>query len=383
MPVFFCGRSFAQDIGSVLTQVEENNTTLRALYELNKAEKLENKTGIYPENPEVGFDYLWSDPASIGPRRDFSVMQRFDFPTAYGIRKKMAEVKNAQSDLEFQLQRKTILYRAKVLCNELIFRNAEHVLLAKREEQARELADAFSARFNEGEVNILEKNKAAFHLLNAQKRLEENETERQALLAELAALNGGNPVSFNENTFSPVQLPADFESWYATYEAKIIGLQQSENQLALSEKEISLKKTQSLPKFSGGYMSELVVGEEFRGISVGMSIPLWENKNTVKLAKARQLVAQEKAGDEKIKSYMQLKAQFEKAQSLQKMLASYRQTLEEVNSSELLKKALDAGEISLVDYLLELSLYYDTTDKILSMEKELNQLAAGLYFFEL
>jgi hypothetical protein len=57
--------------------------------------------------------------------------------------------------------------------------------------------------------------------------------------------------------------------------------------------------------------------------------------------------------------------------------------LESVNSTGLLKKALDAGEISLIDYLMELSLYYDTMDNILSMKNELHQALAGLYYYEL
>jgi hypothetical protein len=114
-----------------------------------------------------------------------------------------------------------------------------------------------------------------------------------------------------------------------------------------------------------------------------MSIPLWENKNTVKLATAKQQVALELANDKKIQTYNQLKGQYEKAIRLQKTLASYREALQTVNSSDMLKKALDAGELSLIEYMLELTLYYETTDKFLSIENELNQLATGLFFFEL
>jgi outer membrane protein TolC len=373
----------AQNIESLLSEIESNNTTLRAYKDLNEAQKLENKTGIYLENPEIGFNYLWGDPSSIGERKDFSVSQSFDFPTAYGIRRKIAQAKNEQSDLEFQLQRKSVLYKAKTLCNELIYLNALNEVLMKRADHAKEIAKAYTTRFEKGEINILEKNKAGFNLLNAEKELEANETERNVLLAELTALNGGNTVSLMQGTFDSVELPLDFTSWYKAYEKKNIILQQADNNVALSEKQIKLSKAMSLPKFSGGYMSESVVGESFKGVSVGMSIPLWENKNKVKLASAQQQVAIELANDKKIQTYNQLKGQFEKAVNLQETLASYKESFEEVNSADLLKKALDAGEISLIDYLLELTLYYETTDKFLSIEKELNQLATGLYFFEL
>lgn len=371
------------EIENILAEIESNNTTLSAYRNLNEAQKLENKTGIYLENPEVGFNYLWGDPVAMGTRKDFSISQSFDFPTAYGIKKKIAEAKNIQSDLDFELHRKTILYQTKVICNQLIYLNAINKVLLAREKHAEDIALAYNAKFEVGEINILDKNKAQFNFLNAQKKIEENETEREVLLVQLTAFNGGNPIAFVQSVFSQVNLPVDFSTWYTAYENKNIVLQQAANEIGISEKHIKLSKALSLPKFSGGYMSESVVGESFKGVSVGMSIPLWENKNSVKLANAQQQVALELANDKKIQSYNQLKGQHEKAINLQKMLNSYREALQAVNSSDLLKKALDAGELSLIEYMLELTLYYETTDKFLSIENELNQLIAGLYFFDL
>lgn len=47
-----------------------------------------------------------------------------------------------------------------------------------------------------------------------------------------------------------------------------------------------------LPKFSAGYSLERTLGQKYQGISVGISIPLWENKNRVKQAKAGVVAAQ-------------------------------------------------------------------------------------------
>jgi outer membrane protein TolC len=373
----------AQNIETVLAEIERNNTTLVAYKNLNEAEKLNNKTGIFLENPEVGFNYLWGKPGLLGIRQDFSVSQSFDFPTSYGIKKKIANDKNIRADLDFELQRKTILYRTKTICNQLIYLNALHEILGERARHAEEIARAYNAKFEKGEINIIENNKAKFNLLNTRKELEANQTERGVLLAELTGLNGGKPVTFTQSTFAPVLLPVDFETWFSENEAKNIYLQQAANEIIISEKQIQLSKALSLPKFSGGYMSESVVGESFKGITAGMSIPLWENKNKVKLATAQQQVAEQIAIDKKTESYNRLKGEYEKAKSLQKILESYREALQVVNSTELLKKALDAGELSLIEYMLELTLYYETTDKFLEVENELNQMATSLFFFDL
>jgi len=371
------------DIKQVLSEIEQNNTTLNVYQNLNEAQKVENKTGIYIENPEVEFHYLWGDPAARGTRQDFAVSQSFDFPTSYGYKKQIANVQNKQADLDFQMKRKNILFQAKTICTELIYLNAMHDELEKRVQHARQISEAYNAKFENGETNIIEKNKAQLNMLNARKALQENKTDRSELLAELKRLNGGTSINFYQSEFSDVQLPLDFDNWFAENEKQNTLLQQVSRKVEMREKQIKLTKALNLPKFSTGYMSESVEGEAFKGIALGVSIPLWENKNTVKLARLQQKVAEEVAADARVQSYNRLKTHYEKANRLQETLADYTEVLESVNSTLLLKKALDAGEISLIEYMMELSLYYDTIDNILSTKNELHQALAELYFYEL
>jgi len=71
----------------------------------------------------------------------------------------------------------------------------------------------------------------------------------------------------------------------------------------------------------------------------------------------QQKVAEKVAVDARVQSYNRMKTHYEKAKRLQETLADYTKVLESVNSTHLLKKALDAGEISLIEYMMELSLY--------------------------
>ena len=136
---------------------------------------------------------------------------------------------------------------------------------------------------------------------------------------------------------------------------------------------MSLNKALALPKIQAGYMGETVVGQQFRDISVGLSIPLWENKNTVKYAKANAIALEAVATDNKVQLYNQLKTLHSKAISLQSNVTEYRSKLQSFNSSDLLKKALDKGEISLIDYIMELSIYYENVNKMLELEKDKNK----------
>jgi hypothetical protein len=84
------------------------------------------------------------------------------------------------------------------------------------------------------------------------------------------------------------------------------------------------------------------------------------------------------AADNKIQFYNHLKALHAKTVALQKNVNEYRSGVLSYNSSELIKKALDKGEISLIDYIFEFSLYYESVNKLLQLERDMNKTMAEL-----
>ena len=48
----------------------------------------------------------------------------------------------------------------------------------------------------------------------------------------------------------------------------------------------------------------------------------------------------------------------------------YRNSLETVNNTDLLKKALDKGQISILDYIVEIGLYYEVLNRALEAERD-------------
>lgn len=364
---------FAQNtINNVLSEVEKNNTTLSAYRKSIDAEKIGNKTGLTPQNPEVEFNYLWGSPSAIGNRTDFSVKQSFDFPTAYSYKNQISNLKNEQAELEYKKQRNEVLYQTRVVCVKLTYYNSLIVELRKRHANAQKVADAYKAKYNTGDVGILEFNKAQVNLLNVTKEMENNEIERNALLSELTTLNGGNAINFTDSLFSLQTIPADFEQWFSQTEANNPLLQWVKQEIAISEKQVKLNTAMSLPKFYGGFMSENVVGQQFQGITLGITIPLWENKNTVKYAKAKTIAMQSVEADAKLQFYNSMKATHSKVISLQTNVTDYRSKLAMYSNSELLEKAFNKGEISLTEYMYELSLYYESMYKLLEMEMNYN-----------
>lgn len=133
---------------------------------------------------------------------------------------------------------------------------------------------------------------------------------------------------------------------------------------------MKLGKLSGLPQISAGYMSELVPESNFRGITLGLSVPLWSNRNRVKQAKAAVVAAELQQKDATVQFYERLRNQYDRTLGLQRTAGEYRKALAELDNTQLLRRALDAGEISLLDYIVELGLYYTTVDEALAAERD-------------
>ena len=130
-------------------------------------------------------------------------------------------------------------------------------------------------------------------------------------------------------------------------------------------------------------MSENTTGQNYKGISFGVSIPLWGNKNRVKQAKANVVAAEARQVENKQQFYDQLRNLYTRADGLKQTADNYRKSLTALNNTELLMKALNAGEISLLDYIVEIGLYYDMVNQTLAAERDFEKAQADLSAVEL
>ena len=371
------------EVETVLREIETNSTTLIALREQMEAQKLNNRTGIYLPNPEVEFNYLWGSPSPIGNRTDINITQSLDFPTAYGHRSRISKLENANADIMYKSERINLLLRAKQICVELAYYNALAKEYTERLTNAGRIAETYRTRFDKGDANILENNKAQLNLTAVGNEMDRIEIERASLLSELRALNGGVEIAFTTTNIVSEPLPANFDDWYTITEAKSPVLQYVKGQIEIGQQQVSLNKALGLPKFIAGYMNEKVVGEKFQGVTIGVSVPLWENKNKVKQAQAQVRATEIALEDNKIQFYGRLQNLYKRSSGLQANALKYREALSAYNNEVLLKKALDSGEISLLNYLLEIEYYYDAMNKVLEAERDFGLSMAELSAVEL
>jgi len=362
----------------ILNEIEKNNTHLQAIRAQHDAMQLAHKTGIYLSDPQ--FEYAWfaGSPSTIGSKTNLSVMQHFHFPSAYRHMGRIANARNEQLAVEYNKYRKDLRFEATLTCLQIIHANAMAMELDKRRSHAAQLADGYKKMLDLGETNLIEYNKARLNLLNIEKEYENTLIRQQKLLGELTALNGGTPLELPDTAFPGIDLPVAFDQWYEQIQRKNPVLQWLDQEVEISRKEQQLQRAMNLPGFHTGYVSEMLTHEQFRGFAVGLSIPLWENKNRLKLSRAHTLAIESEQYNQQTLWHNEMRSAWEQATALLSTTNEYNTLLGDIDNTALLAQAWQQGEINLTHYLLELSFFYQGINQKLEMELELHTAIAKL-----
>ena len=329
------------------------------------------------------YDYLNGSPADAGNQTEFSVTQRIDFPTAYGKRRRVSILQTGQADYQLAVQRQDILLEAQRTALQLINLNRQASELKKRHEAIDELYQRFQKSTRAGEGNVLDENKARLRLLDIRTSLQVNEAERRKQAGKLTELNGGQPIHLADTVYDSLPEIPDFETLDSLVQTTDPRLKVLEQQLAVEEEKVALARALALPKLEGGYRSQGILGQTYQGVHAGVSVPLWERRNTVKTQQAFSEYAQAQLEAERVAHRQEVKRFYEAYQALQGALENYQNLLGKSDNLRVLEKALRLGEISAVEYFMELSFYYEAYDKYLELEASSQQAAAQLLRFRL
>lgn len=364
-----------------LEGIEKNNTTLKALRADADARKLAARTDITLADPEVGYKHMWEGAEQSGNLSELTIGQSFDLATVLGYKSRAAESQGLVIDESYRLVRMDILLDAQLTCIDLAYYNALALELDRRLGHARRVAEAEQCRLNNGDTDMLSYNNVMLSLASLEAERARVATEQNVLTAHLTALNGGNHLEWlaSLDTIKPLAVLDDIESLVseAMEHSPAITLARTSSQSAADE--LTLAKAAHLPTLSATYIYERhTVGSRSQGVAVGMSLPLWANKNRVRSARASLEAAQAHEADTQLQLRSQLQANYQRVQGLQRTAILYRTALSEANNTELLTRAMDEGYISVLEYLQGIELYYDYLDRSLNADRNFYRALAEL-----
>ena len=366
-------------IDGVLRNIETNNKELQANAQLIASQKLETRTDNNLPDPTLSYAHLWNNKDKNNTIGELVVSQSFDFPSLYATRNQLNRLKAGAFDGQKSVFRQGILLQAKDVCLDIIMLRKQQQILTERLRNAEELSAMYAKRLQTGDANVIETNKINLELLNVKTEASLNETALRNKIQELTALNGNIPVVFEDADYPAVIFPSNYEELKTEVLASDYTLQALNSESAAARKQIAVNKSQWLPKLELGYRRNTESGEPFNGVVVGFSFPLFENRNKVKIAKAQSLNVDLQRANTSVQVESELTQLYREAHTLRTSMEEYEKTFQAQQDLSLLKQALTGGQISMIEYFVEVSVVYQSKQNYQQLENQYQKAMAKIY----
>lgn len=356
---------------SWMAQIAQNNTTLKALHRQMQASVLANGSNLSLTDPEAEVAYLVGTPKGVPNRTNVSLTQSLDWDVLLGRRRALAKANNQVAYNDYRRAVQQVLTEADEQFTTLVYYNKLCGELSQRQALAEEIERLYQQKFERGDINQLEVNKVRLNASVCRADWARANNERQQILANLQRLNGGHAVAFTDTVYplAGKALPplVDFQSALAGS----LAVQTAQAAVAQSEAEIKVAKAEGLPALTVGFQGEYIKQNNYSGLSLGFSVPIWGNSRK-KIRKAEaELAANRLTVDDVIyQERAQVAKLYASAQQLQQAANALQKDMQLMNNDQLLRRSLELGQISLLDYLLELSFYYTARTSQLEAERD-------------
>lgn len=364
------GALFSQNLDSLLKSVEEKNPRLIALQKWLEVENAQAKTGIYPDNPEISYNYLFGSPEDIGDQQEFEIIQSFKLPGYYTSKSALQKVEYEQKKILALKEKKEVVYNMYSSYFNIVWLIKKENLIKKKKEESERLVSLMKEGFNRGEVSKPLYNQSRIYNIKIQNEWQKIKTDIQIEREQLKQLNGGDSINnlifeYPENW----QLPL-LDSLMAKLPEQNPDLQIAELGIKKNEESLKHQRLNNLPTFEIGYKSERILDQSLRGIHAGITIPLWQNSKRIKSARLQVELSQVELNQKKSELKSEILSLYNNSLNLYKNYRQIKELIEEEELSGSNLQLLESGQISFHEYLTEANLITGLMETYILAEKD-------------
>jgi len=371
--------TFGQSLDSLLTNIQKYNLQLNAMEKWLETEQAAAKTGIYPDNPELSYVYLWGNSEAFGDQKEFELMQSFKFPGYYSSKSDVQKQEFVMKQLMVLKTRQQILHKVRTTYFNVVWLEKTSALLETRGQESKKLVDIMAAGFESGEISKPAYDRIRILNTGLRNELAQSQTNLEVQKQLLQQMNGDQETGSIAFEYPDTWTIPGLDSVLNQAINQNADVKMARALVAENELNVKLEKMNSLPELQAGYKSESFLNQKLKGVQAGITIPLWQNKNQVKQAKLETEWSQ--ASTSQIESivrteittlYHNLKGVYQNYQELHEILGEEGVTK---TSFDLLQ----SGQISFPEYLMEIQFVHDSQDKYLELEREYFDLMSELF----
>lgn len=378
------------------------STSLDAASESVKGQQAAVRAEVAPEDPEIEMEYLWPHDRGEKNRWSLGVSQKLpDFRRRAAAGRVVAALDSAGSAQRQALSADN-LWEARKKLIEYIGVYKEHIILHEIHQNFDSLSTAYERAWKRGESTLLDLNKIRIEHAQAYSADFEVDGRMEALEQEIIALSRG-AISADElrqlteypyfhitptaSSFPKGHLvdpsgecahPEDEAESALNVDQETLdkAIKQSPQYLSMlaarraAQAQVELAGKSRFPSLSLGYVHAFEDGRHFNGISAGLTLPVWSRSAEKSSAVADLLALEAENSTAFAELTASVKSDLLKASALKQRLDMFGPAIVCADNLRLLRMALKGGEITLLNYLQEISYFSQATLEYNSVKLE-------------
>lgn len=379
---FMAEISVARSFDEILEAMAAASPELAALDSGNKAaiESLKAENNL--PDPEVEGQHLWGKEEN---RYGFGISQSFDWPGLYRARSKsIAASKTALAKL-YARTALDVKLEIKITMIDYIAAQRRCDYYKQIRDNMDSLCKVYEDAYGNGEVTILDLNKVKLERLNVNRSLNDAIRERESVITRLSVLTDDRDAirSLRQLSEYPVEVfmtEEEYESDVLSFDPEIAYMEAMVD-VACSNENVVGKSL--YPSFSVGYEYEREEGQNFNGVTFSISLPIFSGRHKKSSAAHSRVESEINLNFAKIKVFAQMRNIRAEVGLLKSEVYDYSEIMDGNKHPELLRKALDGGEINLFTFIQELNYFMQAQNDYQSLIHEYHVALAKLNRLEL
>ncbi len=344
---------------NVVVALDNNNPQIQIARAKIESNQFAMRTERNLNDPSV--EYLLMSPGNANDM-ELVVSQEFAFPTKYARMKKAEKLAYKKDSLEYELTRKEVIASAYDICAEIVYLNQIMEMDSIRYEMARVNYEKLRRGLEEGKYNILEANDGQMEMVTAFSNLSSSKRELNENYVTLYSMFGNN---------TKLKIGSEFPAVKACSKRSTVVDELKAVETEINAQQMKVAKAESHPNLTAGYKM-VKSGEAAHGFIVGTSIPIFSTRGKKQLTQAESTVANLELNKRAAEIEASISNELNKLEEYARLTSMYDKDLFN-QTPVLLKKSLEGGRITEIEYTTQLATWYNNNKVYLEQIKEYNK----------
>lgn len=386
LPAFAVNEAPADPYTLISRQLVSANPSVMAQRCEAEAELLELKSSNNLSDPEISVAQLWGDQGA-GKKLDVGISQSFDWPGAYRARRRAINAATKATTLLDLSNYADRMIEAKQLLIDLSYHIQHISTLSSMLKGMDDLYEVIREGYRQGEQTLLDLKRLEIERVSMRARYSNCLSD---IASARAAIRSFAP-DIDLASIEPLirQFPEEKLLSEADYEAQVDEFDPMVRYYNALTEEVRHKGeadrlAASFPGFSLGYDFQREAGVNFHGFTASLSLPFFSRRNVKASATATSLATSYQRDAARLERVMAMRSAYAAGKNLTEQAAEYNEVIHQSPTyADLLKKALDGGQIDAQHYLQELDFYLSFIEESLEVNYNRAKVMADLNRYSL